>query len=153
MKSSQEPMVSTIKIHINPFFQSNQMNKLSSEVKQREPNLSSSSSRSRTRSSSTDRQVIISSTKTRQEHRNRKAQREKFIREKELIFKRQSSSISKSKHDHHLSSDRKESKEDKLKRLYNQYSDEDMFKNWKPLLLNDCFDLYQYAFEKYYRTS
>jgi hypothetical protein len=154
INSSRESMVRTIKIHINSLFPSNQMNESSSEMNRREHNSSSSSSsRNRSRSPSTDRRVIISSTKTRQEHHDRKVQREKYIREKELIFKRQSSSICKSKDHHHSSSNRSESKEGKLKRLYNQYSDEDMFKHWKPLLLNDCFELYRYAFEKYHRTS
>jgi hypothetical protein len=112
----------------------------------------SSLSRSRSRSLSSDRQVIISSNKKSPEHLFRKSQREKFIQQKELIFKRQSSLLfSKSKH-RRSSSDRWEHKEEKLKRLYKEYSDEDSYKHWNPLLLEECFELCQYALDKYHET-
>jgi len=151
---SQEPMVSTIKIHINPFFRlhsSNQTNQLSSEIEQKHNSLLSS--RNRSRSPPINRQVKISSNKKRQERQYRKAQRKKFIQEKELIFKNRSSFLfTKSKH-YPSSPDRWEHKEEKLQRLYKQYSNEDTFKQWKPLLLKDCFELYQHAFDKYYGKS
>ncbi len=112
----------------------------------------SSLDRSRSRSLSSDGQVIITPNKKRPEHLFRKLQREKFIQEKELIFKRQSSLLfSKSKH-RRSSSDRWEHKEEKLKRLYKEYSDEDSYKHWNPLLLEECFELCQYALDKYHET-
>jgi len=173
----QEQTVSTIKIHVNPFFRlhsSNRTNESSSEIKQEQQNNpsteieqqqnnpspeikqqqkqhnSSLSSRSRSRSPPINRKVNKSSNKKRQERRNRAARREKFRKEKELIFKKQSSTKSKQ---HPSSPYRWEHKEEKLERLYKEYSSEDAFKEWKPLVLKDCFELYEYAFEKYYQTS
>jgi multidrug efflux pump subunit AcrB len=151
----QDQTVSTIKIHINPFFRphsSNQTNESLSEIKQQQQHNSSVSSRNRSRSRSppTDRQLIISSNKKKENRQNRKAQRKKFRQEKELMCKKQLST--KSKHSR-SSPDRWEHKDEKLKRLYKKYSNEDPFTQWKPLLLKDCFELYEYAFEKYYGTS
>ncbi|CAF0735827.1 unnamed protein product [Rotaria sordida] len=156
----QEPMANTTKILINPFFGSHSTNQTSeslSEVENKCPTLieqqekSSIPSRHRNRSPPSNRQVITSSKKKSQERQKRKAQRTKFIQEKELIFKRQSSLLS-SKHKHsRSSSDRSENKKEKLKRLYKEYSNEDIDKQCKPLLLKEYYDLYQYAFDKYYR--
>ncbi len=150
---AQEQIVSTIKIHINPYFKPHSLNQIhessSSEINQQSEHNSSSSP---SRSSSIDRQVTKSSNKKRRKRQNRKVRREKFIQQKELIFKNRSSLFSKSKQ-LRSSPDRWEHKEEKLARLYKQYSTEETFKHWKPLLLKDCFELYEYAFKKHYETA
>jgi len=83
----------------------------------------------------------------------RRKQRKTFFYEKELITKNQSSlHLSKQKH-HHSSSEQWEHEQDKLKCLYDEYSSEDIHRNWKPLALTDSRELYQYALDKYHRKS
>ena len=88
----------------------------SSSSSQSEPQVhnSSNSSTSRSRSSSTDRQVVRTTTKNQQERLNRKSQRERFIREKEFIFKRQSTSIFEIETTSSHCPNSKESKEEKI---------------------------------------
>jgi len=89
----------------------------------------------------------------RQQRETRRKQRKTFFSEKELIIKNQSSlHLSKQKH-HHSSSEQWEHEQDKLKCLYDEYSSEDVHKNWKPLALTDSRELYQYALDKYHKKS
>lgn len=161
----QEQISSTIKIHINPFFRprlSNSTSESSSGIEKdgssfiKEQHNSSFSSRSRSRSRSRspvpDRQLPLSLERKRQGRQFRKAQRQKFLEAKQLMFKRQSSLISKPKH-RDSTPERWEHKDEELHRLYKEYSSEDTSKQWKPLLLGKCFELYRYAFDKYHKTS
>ncbi|CAF0977423.1 unnamed protein product [Adineta steineri] len=130
---SQEPTVNTIKIHINPFFKPRSLyhtSESSIEIEQPQHNLSVSS-QSQSRSLSSDRQVITSSNKESERYQRRKL---------------------KSKH-RRTSIDRSEKKKDKLKRLYKEYSDENLYEHWKPLRTQQCSELYQYALDKYHETK
>ena len=110
---------------------------------------SSSSSINRSRSQPPDRLAMLPNKKQRR-RRKLEVRREHFIREKELMFKRKSTSRLKPTL-YRSFSNRIESNEDKLQRLYKQYSNEETLDNdWKPMSLNDCADLYQYALEKYH---
>jgi hypothetical protein len=68
------------------------------------------------------------------------------------MFKRKSLLLSKPKH-HRSTPDRWEHKDEQLHRLYEEYSTEDTYKQWKPLLLKQCFELYRYAFDKHHGIS
>jgi hypothetical protein len=107
-------------------------------------------------SSPCSRRVIIKSTnqtvtisKQRQErrkHRNRKKQWNKFSYEnKSLQYS------SKSKHHYSSSSEQWKYKDDRLKRLFDEYSSEDIDREWKPLTFIESRELYQYAFDKYHK--
>ncbi|CAF4330245.1 unnamed protein product [Rotaria magnacalcarata] len=151
------PEPKTVKILINPFFRpksTNRTSESSSEIEQHKQN-TTKSARDRTRSPpSSDRKVIVCSNKIQHGREKRKGKKEQFMEEKKLLFEKQSSSPSSSKRKHYRStSDRCEHKNDKLKRLYKQYSDEDQYTKWKPLLLEECSALYKYANDKYHRKS
>jgi hypothetical protein len=119
-----------------------------------------SKSRSRSPSSrrvvikSNDRLVITSNKQRRTRTRpSQKTQRQKLIYEKELISKKQSSLVfPRHKHERSLS-DKWEHKDDKLKRLFDEYSNENIHKDWKPLTSRECQELYQYASDKYHEKS
>ncbi|CAF1477367.1 unnamed protein product [Adineta steineri] len=128
-----QPTVNTIKIYINPFFKprsSHHTSELTTEIKQPQHNLSVSS-QSQSRSLSSDRQVITSSNKESERYQRRKL---------------------KSKH-RRASINRSEKKKDKLKRLYKEYSDENLYEHWKPLRTQQCSELYQYALDKYHQIE
>ncbi|CAF4292033.1 unnamed protein product [Adineta steineri] len=128
--SYNQPTANTIKIHINPFFKprsSYHTSESSTEIEQPQHKLSVYS-RSQSSSSSSDRQVITSTNKE-----SERCQRRKL----------------KSKH-RRTSIDRSEKKKDKLKRLYKEYSDENLYEHWKPLRTQQCSELYQYALDKYH---
>lgn len=160
----------------------NQSNKLSSETKQQHDSSllsrSRSESRSPSRSPPTDqprkkpsnkkqrnpRKRKVLQTKLRQEkepldkkqrnRQKRKALQTKFRQEKELLNKNQALLISSSKFKHCRSSfDRWEHKEEKLNRLFKEYSNEDTVTQWKPLSLKDYSELYEHAYNKYHETS
>jgi hypothetical protein len=132
-----EQIIPTNKIYFNPFFKPRSLNPIN-EL---------SPLKNRSRSPSSDRKVIISSGNKLKRRQIRKEQREKLIQEKELLSKKQSALILKHKR-RRSSPDRWEHKVDKLKLLYTEYSSEDIYKQWKPLILKECFELYQYAFDK-----
>jgi hypothetical protein len=61
------------------------------------------------------------------------------------FFNQNRSSSHFSNHKHH----QQEYKDDRLKRLYDEYSSEQVHQQWKPLALIDSRELYQYALDKY----
>ncbi|CAF1446681.1 unnamed protein product [Adineta steineri] len=129
-----QPTANTIKIHINPFFKprsSHHTSETSTKIEQPQHNLSVSS-QSQSRSSSSDRQFITSSNK----------ESKVVIQRKQLTSKHRRASI-----------DRSEKKKDKLKRLYKEYSDENLYEHWKPLRTQQCSELYQYALDKYHQIE
>ncbi|CAF1231095.1 unnamed protein product [Adineta steineri] len=131
---SQEPTVNTIKIHINPFFKprsSHHTSESSTDLQQPQHNLSVPS-RSQSRSLSFDRQVITSTNK----------ESKVVIQRKQLKSKHRRTAI-----------DRSEKKKDKLKRLYKEYSDENVYEHWKPLRTQQCSELCQYALDKYHQIE
>ncbi|CAF4179481.1 unnamed protein product [Rotaria socialis] len=147
------PEPKTVKILINPFFRPKTTNRTSESSPEIEPHKQNTtkSARDRTRSPpSSDRKVIVCSNKMQYGREKRKGKKEQFMEEKKLLFEKQSSSSSKRKH-YRSTSDRREHKNDKLKLLYKQYSDEDQYTKWKPLLLEECLALYKYANDKYHR--
>ncbi|CAF4197647.1 unnamed protein product [Adineta steineri] len=105
--------------------------KTSTEIEQSQHNLSVSS-RSQSSSLSSDRQVITSS--------NKKSK--VVIQRKQLKLKHRRASI-----------DRSDKKKDKLKRLYKEYSDENLYEHWKLLRTQQCSELYQYALDKYHQIE
>jgi len=109
-------------------------------------------------SSPCSRRVIIKSTnqtvtiskqpRGRRKHRNRKKPWNKFSYEnKSLQYS------SKSKHHYSSSSEQWKYKDDRLKRLFDEYSSEDIHREWKPLTFIESRELYQYAFDKYHKKS
>ena len=153
----------TIKIHVNPFFRPRLSNPTSesssgiekdgsSSIEEQHSSSFSSRSRSRSRSPVPNRQLPLSVESKREVRQFRKAQRQKFLEAKQLMFERQSSLISKPKH-RHSTPKRWERKDEELHRLYKEYSSEDTSKQWNPLVIKQCFELYRYAFDKYHKTS
>ncbi|CAF1179864.1 unnamed protein product [Adineta steineri] len=131
---SQEPTVNTTNILINPFFKprsSQHTSESSTEIEQPQHNLSVYS-QSQSSSLSSDRHVITSSNK----------EAKLVIQKKPLKSKHRRASI-----------DRSDKKKDKLKRLYKEYSDENLYEHWKPLRTQQCSELYQYALDKYHQIE
>ncbi|CAF3647331.1 unnamed protein product [Adineta steineri] len=129
-----QPTVNTTNILINPFFKprsSQHTSESSTEIEQPQHNLSVYS-QSQSSSLSSDRHVITSSNK----------EAKLVIQKKPLKSKHRRASI-----------DRSDKKKDKLKRLYKEYSDENLYEHWKPLRTQQCSELYQYALDKYHQIE
>jgi hypothetical protein len=94
---------------------------------------------------STDQTVTISN----KARRNRRRRFRKRSSKKESICENQSSW---NKH-RHSSSEQSGRKGDRLKRLFEEYSSEDIHREWKPLTFLESRELYQYAFDKYHEKS
>ncbi|CAF1090997.1 unnamed protein product [Rotaria sordida] len=122
----------------------------------------SSSSKNRSFSPSFDKIIINSNDQnltTSQKHKQRKRnhqirkqqERKQLIYEKELIHKNQSSLLfSQQQKQHHLLS---KQNEQKLQDLLDEYSNETIPKEWKPLTIERSSELYQYAFDKYHQKN
>ncbi|UJR27706.1 hypothetical protein I4U23_008983 [Adineta vaga] len=145
----KESVVNTVKIYINPFFKTRSSNQSTeSSIDNELERISSLSSRSLSHSSSTNQEIKISPNNKSQRRAFRKSQRKQLIQEKELIFKRKSLLLSEKFQQCHLLSDHKS---DSLRDLYEQYSSENSYQQWKPLSLHECFELCQYALDKHNR--
>ncbi|CAF3601089.1 unnamed protein product, partial [Rotaria sp. Silwood2] len=82
----------------------------------------------------------------------RKHQRKQLIYEKELINKSQSSLLfSQQQKPHNLLSEQNEHKQQNLQHLFDEYSNETILKEWKPLTFEQSNEIYKYAFDKYYQ--
>jgi len=107
-------------------------------------------------SSECSRRVIINSTDQTVTIANRLGRRRRR-RNREKRWKNNSNeakSISKNQSLHHRSSSEQlKHKEDRLKRLFNEYSNEDIHREWKPLTFLESRELYEYAFDKHHKKS
>jgi len=123
----------------------------------------SSSSSSSSSSSQCSRRVIINSTdqtvtiskksRRRRRRRNRQKRWKNFSNEAKSISKNQSLQHSSTHKHHHSSSEQLKHKDDRLKRLFNEYSSEDIRREWKPLTSLESRELYEYAFDKHHKKS
>ena len=112
-------------------------------------------------SSSGRRQVIIkpkeetkiSPTKRQQRRYRKRLEKHRetpFFREKQLLLKNKSR-LHSSNHAHRRSSyEPSESRAETLKRLYDEYSREDVHTDWKPLTFAESRQLCQYALDAYH---
>ena len=79
---------------------------------------------------------------------NRNKQRAAFIHEKELIYQQQSSLLFSQEKPHQLFATKSENNEERLKQLFNEYSSETVFREWKPLSAEESSKLFQYAMNR-----
>jgi hypothetical protein len=124
-------------------------------IRYHSPSSSSSASSSCSRRvviNSTDQTVTISN-KPRRRRRNSSKKGKKFPFEKNSIYKNQSLEYSSKYKQHNSSSERWEHKEDRLKRLFDKYSSENIHREWKPLTFLESRELYQYASDKHNKKS
>jgi hypothetical protein len=101
------------------------------------------------------RRVIINSTDQTVTISNRSGRRRRR-RNREKRWKNNSNeakSISKNQSLHHRSSSEQLKHKDRLKRLFNEYSSEDIHREWKPLTFLESRELYEYAFDKHHKKS
>jgi len=113
----------------------------------------SSESRSRRVIIRSNDQVVTNSNRQRRRPPRRRSQRKQFMNEKKLMYKKRSSVLFSKHKRPRRSTDRWEHKEEKLKRLFDEYSNVIIDKEWNPLTRRDCQELYQYAFDKYQGKS
>jgi len=102
-------------------------------------------------------QVVTHSKRQRRRHPRRhprpRQQQKQFMYEKNLMYKKRSSVLSSKHKRPSRSTDRWEHKEEKLQRLFDEYSNENIHNEWNPLTQRDYQELYQYAMDKYKEKS
>ncbi len=96
---------------------------------------------------STDPTVTISNDLQRQHQFEETEQ--KIVSDAKETLSNQPSSRDKSSRS---SLERWKHREDRLKRLFDQYSSEGIHREWKPLTFLESRELYQYAFDRYQQT-
>lgn len=104
-------------------------------------------------SSCSSRRVVINSIDQRVTITNKRRSRERRQWKKSSTEKKRSVRHSSKYTSQYSSSERRDYKGDRLKRLFERYSNEDIHREWKPLTLLESRELYQYADDKHYKKS